>query len=325
MKPYVSSTADYHRRRLDSLGWELTVCAMLEDPADPCRRILEDDRSYGVHLSKLLSLHLDWESVNGVLEIGGGYGYVMRDFISAHPHIRATMLDISPYLLERQRETVGTGRADFVEGDFLEFDSGRLARFDLAILNEIIGDFPALCDLGAEALDGPNDAPEVTAARRLFCDYGLDRPVGAFVFNLGAAQAVEKLCKAGIPAIFISEHSCEAAVPQELRSSIAMNTPGFPERIRLRGHDEYTVKFSHLERIAKKMGYTCLRGPYADFLRIRWTDEVRFILSSRSARDEHEAVRQFVEDLYRYEYLVLLRKPESGRYPSSDERITRWR
>ncbi len=308
MKPYVSSTADYHRHRLDSLGWELTVCAMLEDPAGPCRRMLEDDRPYGMQLSELLSRHLDWGSVNRVLEIGGGYGYVMRDLISAHPHLRATMLDISPFLLERQRETVGTGRAEFIEMDFLEFDDGRLARFDLAVLNENIGDFPALCDLSAEALDGSGGAPEVLAARRLFSDYGLDRPAGAFVFNLGAALAVEKLCAAGIPAIFISEHSCEAAVPPELQSLIAMDTSGFPERIRLRGHDEYTIKFSHLERIAGEMGYDCSRGPYADFLRIRWTNEVRFILTSRSARDEHEAVRQFVEDLYRYEYLVLIKK-----------------
>ena len=310
MKPYVSSTAEYHRHHLDSLGWELTVCAMLEDPAGPCRRILEDDHPYGMHLSGLLSRHLDWGSVNRVLEIGGGYGYVMRDLISAHPHVHATMLDISPFLLERQRETVGPGRADYMEVDFLELDDGRLARFDLAILNENIGDFPSLCDLSAEALDGPADSPEVLAARRLFRDYGLDRPAGTFVFNLGAALAVEKLCGAGIPAIFISEHSCEAVVPPELRSLIAMNTPGLPERIRLKGHDEYTIKFSHLERIAEEMGYDCSRGPYADFLRIRWTEEVRFIFTSRSARDEHEAIRQFVEDLYRYEYLILLEKTE---------------
>ena len=30
---------------------------------------------------------------------------------------------------------------------------------------------------------------------------------------------------------------------------------GFPERIHLKGHDEYTVKFSHLEAVATAHGY----------------------------------------------------------------------
>ncbi|HNU91504.1 MAG TPA: class I SAM-dependent methyltransferase [Spirochaetota bacterium] len=308
MKPFVSSTADYHRHHLNSLGWELTVCAMIEDPEGPCRRALGEDLSYGAHLSRLLARHLDWMRISRMLEIGGGYGFVMRDLLAAHPRVRATMLDISPHLLSRQRETVGAERAEFIEGDFFEFDKERLASYDLAILNEIIGDFPALCDIDAEALEGACEVAEVQTARRLFRHYGLELPEGPFVFNLGAALAVEKLCAAGVPAIFVSEHSCEAIAPPELAPFLAMDPPGFPERIGLKGHDEYTIKFSHLESVARALGYRSARGPYADFLHVRWTDEVRFILASRSARDEHEAVRQFIEDLYRYEYLILVKK-----------------
>ncbi|MGV7929593.1 MAG: class I SAM-dependent methyltransferase [Spirochaetota bacterium] len=308
MIPFVNSTADYHRHHMESLGWELTVCNMLQQPSSPCRRILVNDCTYGSHLDAYLSRYIDWNGVHRVLEVGGGYGYVMRDLVSAHPHLDAVMLDISPFLLERQRETLGENRARFLLQDFLDLDTGRLSGFDLAILNENIGDFPALCNLTAEALDDSGGGDEMETARRLIRDYGLDRPDGPFVFNLGAALAVEKLCGARIRTLFISEHSCEATVPSAYRPFINIPAPSSPEKIRLKGHDEYTIKFSHLERIARAGGYECLRGPYADFLRVEWTDEVRFIMTSGSAKDRHEAIRQFIEDLYRYEYLLLLRR-----------------
>ncbi|HSV96001.1 MAG TPA: class I SAM-dependent methyltransferase [Spirochaetota bacterium] len=307
MNPYLNSTADYHRRHMESLGWELTVCNMLQQPSSPCRRILAGNRTYGSHLEEFLSRHIDWNRVHRVLEVGGGYGYLMRDLVEAHPHLDAVMLDISPFLLERQRETLGENRAEFLLQDFLEFDAGLLNGLDLAILNENIGDFPALCNLTAKALGGTGGSSELETARRLIRDYGLDHPDGPFVFNLGAALAVEKLCGERVRTLYLSEHSCEAVVPPQYRPLIPMPSPGTPERIRLKGHDEYTVKFAHLERIARAMGYECLRGPFADFLHVEWTNEVRFIMTSRSGRDDHEAIRQFIEDLYRYEYLLLLR------------------
>jgi hypothetical protein len=308
VNPFINSTTDYHRHHLESLGWELTVCNMLQQSSSPCRRILAENKTYGSHLEAFLSRHLDWNDVHRALEVGGGYGYLMRDLVEAHPRLDAVMLDISPFLLDRQREALGENGAEFLLQDFLDLDAGQLSGFDLAILNENIGDFPALCDLTAGAIGGTCAGRDLEITRRLIRDYGLDYPEGPFVFNLGAALAVEKLCGARIRTLYISEHSCEAVVPPEYRPFIHIPSPGYPERIRLKGHDEYTIKFSHLERIARAGGYECLRGPYTDFLRVEWTDEVRFIMSSASGRDHHEAIRQFIEDLYRYEYLLLLRR-----------------
>ena len=85
-----------------------------------------------------------------------------------------------------------------------------------------------------------------------------------------------------------------------------MSAPGFPERIRLKGHDEYTVKFSHLEKIADSLGYGTRRGPIADYLEPVFSERLKTILSGPvSLSDDDETVRHFASDLFQYEYLLL--------------------
>jgi len=83
-------------------------------------------------------------------------------------------------------------------------------------------------------------------------------------------------------------------------------TTGSPERIRLHGHDEYTIRFSDLEKVASSFGYTIKRGQYLDFIEPVIEGEVAFVLrlgSSRIAR--YEIISQFIEDLVKYEFLIL--------------------
>jgi len=50
-----------------------------------------------------------------------------------------------------------------------------------------------------------------------------------------------------------------------------------------------------------------IRGQYIDILPIEFTDKVRAALQSPTPlSDEQEIIRQFVYDLYKYEYLVLI-------------------
>jgi hypothetical protein len=75
------------------------------------------------------------------------------------------------------------------------------------------------------------------------------------------------------------------------------------------GHDEYTIKFSYLQQVARALNYRNIRGSLADFLTFNMTDNLLFILSSGGRySDEDEMICQFVEDLYKYEYLILIRQ-----------------
>ena len=113
----------------------------------------------------------------------------------------------------------------------------------------------------------------------------------------------------GIPYIFLGEHSCEAIVPEILLLLVHIESTGIPEKISLMGHDEYSIKLSYLQRIAEAFGYTSFRGPFADFIPFTLTEQVRYALASQGrGRDDDEIICQFIEDLYKYEYLVLIKE-----------------
>jgi len=106
--------------------------------------------------------------------------------------------------------------------------------------------------------------------------------------------------------IYLSEHSCDAAVPEEMQKLIDIKPTATPEKITLKGHDEYTIKFSQLQKIAEIFNYKVRRGPIADFLPIEFSDKLNTILRFKTpATDEQEIIQQFVYDLYKYEYLIL--------------------
>lgn len=126
--------------------------------------------------------------------------------------------------------------------------------------------------------------------------------------NIGAMEIVEKLCLAGIQYIYLSEHSCEATVPDEMKPYLAFQSAGYPEMISLKGHQEYTVKFSYLQKIAKMLNYKTNRGAFADFLTLQMNDKTKTALRMVTPmNDEQEIIRQFVYDLYKYEYLILIK------------------
>ncbi len=317
MKDALSRTDDYHLRAIETLGWELTVCNALEPPDSPCRSVLKTPGSYGHLLHAFLDRHLPLAQIRAAVEIGGGYGCLMRDFLDRKPFERVVMVDISPALMEKQREALkGRRNIEYVCGDFLKAPPSLLEGIDLAILNENLGDFPTLVDFDATAKAGRSAAADFffREALRMIGRHGLSPPRGPEApINIGAWMAVEKLCLAGVPFAFIGEHSCQAAVPPAYQGLIRVRSGGVPERIPLYGHDEYTIRFSDLEAVARSLGYRCRRGPFADFLEWDMTERLRRILASGlTLRDEDEIARQFVEDLYQYEYLILSLDREGG-------------
>jgi SAM-dependent MidA family methyltransferase len=99
--------------------------------------------------------------ISHLIEIGGGYGCLMRDFLRRNDKLSATMIDLSPFLLEQQRETLREFDVKFIEGDFLEMDDWILSGVDLAILNEVVGDFPTACEVPSSMLIECSDTENV--------------------------------------------------------------------------------------------------------------------------------------------------------------------
>jgi len=307
---HINDTASYHREWLKTLGWELTVTNALEGAASPCRSILDKNGSFGDLLADHLGTLIPLGSISSVLEIGGGYGFLMRDFLRRVRVNKAAMVELSPVLLNKQRETLKGFNVTFTENDFFSIGADFFRDFDLVLMNEIVGDFPTICDIDPAFLKSADSDidPVLGRVKDFFTALGLPVPEGPFNINTGAIEAVDKLCSAGVKYIYLSEHSCEAKVPENMQNRIKIESTQNPERIPLMGHCEYTVKFSYLVQVAEQRGYRVRRGQYKDFITFPYTDRVNFILTSHSQKEEHEIIRQFIEDLYKYEYMVLTRE-----------------
>lgn len=302
----LNTTDDYHLHGLTSLGWELTLCNALFPKNSPCRNALVHDASFGEHLFRFLDEKIPLKRVKTVLEVGGGMGYLMRDLLTSAPHLQATLADISPFLLQRQKESLAGFSAAFIETDFFKIPLPDLRDFDLVILNEILGDFPTLAAMSDPSPSGDPETAHLSARVADFeTTYGL-RFAPAENINIGALEAVERLCRSGVPCIYLSEHSCESSHSDPSFPLMNFAPSGNPEKLSLKGHAEFTIKFSALEKVARAFHYEVLRGPYTDLLPVSFNDRVTAALRAPTPlSDRQEILRQFLYDLYKYEYLLL--------------------
>jgi SAM-dependent methyltransferase len=302
----LNTTDDYHIHTLRSLGWELTVCNALYPENSPCRRGLKSNASFGEHLFNFLGRFIPLTDIKNILEVGGGLGYLMRDFLALAPHLQATMLDISPFLLQKQKETLTGFPVNFLEIDFLKMAMSELRSFDFAILNENLGDFPTL--VFQQNIPVQNDPDTIRSLNRV-ADYEKEYSLKFTPdenINIGALEVVEKFCMAAVPYIYLSEHSCEASGNHSSFPHIHFTAAGAPERIMLKGHTEFTIKFSHLQTIARAFHYKVFRGQYIDILPIDFNDKVQAALrSSTPLSDQQEILQHFIYDLYKYEYMIM--------------------
>ena len=235
---------------------------------------MKSNISFGEHLFNFLGRIIPFSDIKNVLEVGGGLGYLMKDFLTLAPNLQATMLDISPFLLQKQKETLTGFPVNFREMDFLKMPASDLHAFDLAILNENLGDFPTL--VFQQNPSEQND-PDTTRSLNRIADYEEEYSLEFTPtenINIGALEVVERLCGAAVPYIYLSEHSCEASLKNPSLSSSQFTASGVPERISLQGHVEFTIKFSHLETIARAFRYKVIPGQYIDILPIDFNDKV---------------------------------------------------
>jgi len=303
----LNTTEDYHVNNLNSLGWELTVCNALYPKLSPCRNVLQFQNSFGVQLYHFLEKLIPMHEVHNVLEVGGGLGYLMHDFLSINPALSTTMLDISPYLLEKQKETLSGFHVRFYQKDILKIEAD-LASFDMVIMNENLGDLPTLVANRDNNVGTEKESTHWRDRVKYFQDkYALSFPEEENI-NIGAMEVVDKLCQAQIKYIYLSEHSCEASTPASLKPYLNFAPSNNPEKIALKGHNEYTIKFSCLQKIAQHCNYKVARGQFADFLHPDFNDKVLTALRLETPfTSEQEIIRHFVYDLYKYEYMVIMK------------------
>ena len=307
MSHTLNTTNNYHINELNSLGWEMTVCNALYPETSPCRKALQSNNSFGVLLYQFLEKLFPLNKISNVLEIGGGLGNLMHDFLILNPQMKATMIDISPHLLAKQKELLQGYAVDFREMDILQIAADELSPFDLVIMNENLGDLPTLVAGSVNKSLPAEDISSFHRAGYFIEKYQMPAAQNENI-NIGAWEILEKLCLAGIKYIYLSEHSCEAVAPDHLKYYLRFTASGNPEKIALKGHNEYTIKFSCLQKIGQKFDYKVVRGPFADFVKPDFNDRVRTALRLHTPHTgEQEILQHFLYDLYKYEYLVLIK------------------
>lgn len=281
---------------------EFTICESLGNPGSPYLRAMGIVKTYGAILGDRLR-------ENGILrqgcrlcEIGGGYGSLMRGLLEAHGDLveRVVMLDLSQVLLGRQQRALNPwkDRVSCVLGDALEVLPA-ICAVDLFLINEMIGDLPVWTDLDPKRLP-----PEAAA---LIDRYRLGIPQdGLFHFNIGAIRLVEAICRKGLPA-FLSEHCCDPIIPRDMPFLVkGLATSGWPREIRLTAHSEYTIRFSHLEQVARAWGRKVETGSLLELIGYANVEKARFIFNARAcSTDEQALVFEFLDHVREYRWLII--------------------
>ena len=300
--PVLHDTRRYHLNHPIDLMTEFTVCESLGGPSSPTLRALGMPKTYGAVLGERLREKGLLGEGGRLCEIGGGYGSLMKGLLEAHGDLvtKVLMVDISRALIGIQRKALNPwrDRVRFVLGDALELLPA-ISGVDLFIVNEMIGDLPVWTGLDPGSL--PADAEAVVRRYRLAVP-----EKGPFHLNIGAIRLVEALCRKGIPA-FLSEHSCDPIIPRTMPFLVkGLATDGWPREIRLTAHSEYTIRFSHLEQVARALGGKVETGSLLELIGFSNLEKARFIFNARAcATDEQALTFEFLDHVREYRWLII--------------------
>ena len=330
MTPGLNLTSDYYTGAHPSLLWEMTICQSLGDGSGAFAKALEKPAAYGTliaeYLQQVASLPLE---CGEIVEIGGGYGTLMAALLKVLKPRQVTMVDISPTLLEKQQEHLARHPISFHCEDIFSWLPTLKRPVDLLILNEIIGDFPTITGLSRSSLQAylqkPQAEPEtarapaclneqelLNEAARLIATYNLklkDLPE-TFNLNYGALLFIERLAKTKVARTFITEHGSDTIPPYPFSLYPAIQPAGDlnPRRIQLKDHDEYNIRFDHLEQIAKALSFKVQRFHLMDLLKVRFDDEINYLLTSqRPLNEEQEILLEFYEHVAEYQGILIER------------------
>jgi hypothetical protein len=281
---------------------EFTICESFKSIDSPYMMVLKEPKPYGAIIGEtLIDQGLIFPRCR-ICEVGGGYGSLMKGFLEVcSPLVRRIyMVDLSRFLIGKQKKVLQkwSSITSFINADITELIPA-LSNIDAIIINEVIGDLETHKNLSASNL--PRDI------KRLIDKYGLEVPkTGTFNFNSGAILLVEEICKKGIPA-FITEHSSDPIIPRDMPYlGKGLEIDGFPRAIKLRGHFEFNIRFSHLVKVAEAWGRNVTGGSMIDLVGIEKSNKMRIIFTSRScATDEHEIIYELLDHIREYRWMII--------------------
>lgn len=320
--PGINDPAPYYAQDpAPSLAWEMTVCQCLATLESPYQAALRRPGRYGALVAQFLGDRAGLGGAEAVVEIGGGCGTLMAALLDAVPLRAVTMVDVSPVFLEEQRRALaGRVGVRFVRADAMDFLRSIDGPLDVVVSNENIGDLPTYTAVPRDQVlsrletgvfrEGPPPGDIVGHVAEKAARYGLDLSCApeTFAFNIGAIEYLEALAPRA-RAVWIAEHSCDAVVPAPYDDFVSLPpSDGCPRRVPLRGHDEYTIKFEHLETVAGRLGYRAKRFHLMEFLDLRHDDAVRFMVRSANHLSElAEVIHEFYHHVAEYEAMLLTR------------------
>lgn len=211
-----------------------------------------------------------------VLEVGPGLGDLAEQFFEEASPKEYVFIDISPRIISFLKSRFKGDAYKFITGNFLETSIRR--KFELIICNEVLSDLPTIV----------NFSPKLAEKRGIYKDavrmikkYKL-KTKEVFNFSYGAIRFLEVanrvLDKGGV--VFVSEQDAECK-----------GGTGWPERIHVYGHNEYTIKMSWLEQVAKKLMFAVERGSLTEFLGIRKKKFVSFF-TQPELRNLYESLKR---------------------------------
>jgi hypothetical protein len=251
---FISRTEDYYKQIKniqEGMDNEVTVSHLL--------RAKNPFTKSGLPYGELVAESLKIKDGSSILEVGPGLGDLAESICSKLADFHYTFCDISYDFISNLRARFKGGRFSFEFGDFLTAKFRE--KFDVIICNEVLADLPTIVNM---ALYSPKiragDEEAYYDALSLIKFYGL-KLGKASAFNYGAVKFLDKakgLLNDG-GKLFICEHSSAE-----------------PQRIGVFGHNEYTIDFSVLEKIAQKLGFRIRRGGMSDLLGINKKKAVLF-------------------------------------------------
>ena len=310
--PRLSRTEHFYRGRAPSLFWEMTVCQCLARAGSPYQRALAEPAPYGALVARYLARVTGRRRWGAVVEVGGGYGTLMEAFVDEVRPASVTMVDLSPrFLAEQRRALADRAGCRFVEADAVAFLERMGEPADLVIANENLGDLPTVVGLRRQevlrAAEGATD-PLTAAVAGVVRRYGLDLSDAPemFAFNLGAVRLLEALAGRARVA-FLVEHSCDVTLPEPYGFLPLEPRDGHPRRVPLKDHDEYTIRFSVLEAVARRLGFRVHRFHLAEAIGLRSDEGIRFMARTGVTLSETaEVVCELCAHVAEYQGMVLV-------------------